>query len=635
MVEAKVQHRLAAIMAADVAGYSRLMEGDEQATVAALDTNRLIFRQHVDANQGRIVDTAGDSVLAIFETATGALRAAIAIQAALAEENKDVDADRRMDFRIGINLGEVIEKPDGSIYGGGVNVAARLESLAEPGGVTVSGSVFEQVKSRIDAGFDFVGEQRVKNIAEKVPAYGVWPDGAAGKVRRRAGVGKQQPALIIAALAVLVLAVGGAWIAYEPTSTNGNATPDELLSLPSGPAIAVLPFENLGGDPEQDFFADGLAGDILGELSLIPEMKVIGRASTLKYKNQAVDIPTVGRELGVDFVVEGTVRRAASTLRVTAELLNAADGAQLWANTYDRQLDAENVFAVLDEITTQVVTTIADGYGVIPTLTRKRGNSRDEVALSSYECVLLGYEYFETLHSDDHLRARDCLEAAVEDDPEYADAWGWLAIIYSHEHALFYNTRPDPHKRALAAGRAGVAANPKSRLAWEGLAAAHYFRQEIDEFLPAAERAIELNPNDASTIANMGYYMAATGRYDRGLSFVKKAMSLSPYHPKWYYLGFFYKYYQDEDYKTALDYMRKMHLPGLFWSHGHYAAVSARLGNMETAREQAALTLKAWPEYPEKVWSIFRSVSYPEKLAVGLVEVCGRRASTFRMKPKR
>jgi adenylate cyclase len=299
-----LQHRLAAILAADAAGYSRLMAVDDKATVAALDAARAVFREQVEAQQGRVIDMAGDSVLAVFGTVAGAVTAALAIQA---QVNAVADAeaiDRRMRFRIGVHLGDVIEKADGTVYGDGVNIAARLQGLAEPGGITVSESIRSAVKGKVGASFEDHGEQAVKNIADPVRAW-------------RLRTGAVEP------------------VATVPAAPSITAID---LSLPDKPSIAVLPFVNMSGDPEQEYFTDGITEDIITELSRFHSLFVIARNSSFSYKGQSPDIRRVGKELGVRYVLEGSIRKSAQRIRVTGQLIDALTGNHLWAEKYDRVL---------------------------------------------------------------------------------------------------------------------------------------------------------------------------------------------------------------------------------------------------------------------------------------------------------
>ena len=301
-----LKQRLVAILAADAAGYSRLMSLAECGTVAALDVARSVFRAQTEANQGRVVDTAGDSVLAVFETAAGALNAALGIQAQLTEPHKDTPVERRMQFRIGIHSGDVMEKDDGSVYGDGVNIAARLQALAEPGQITVSDAIHGAVRGKVSATFVDQGEQQVKNIEHPVRAY-------------RVQVGeKAEPA----------------------TASVAKPLAGEIdLSLPDKPSIAVLAFANMSGDPEQEYFTDGITEDIITELSRFHSLFVIARNSSFTYKGKAVDVRTVSKELGVRYVLEGSIRRAGNRIRVTAQLIDAITGNHIWAEKYDRVLE--------------------------------------------------------------------------------------------------------------------------------------------------------------------------------------------------------------------------------------------------------------------------------------------------------
>src|SRR5687768_11203707 len=316
VADTEIRQRLAAILAADAVGFSRLMGTDGKATLGELEANRALFRLHVDEHGGRFVDMAGDSILAVFSSAAGAMRAAVAAQAAVETRCAAAPEDRRMRYRVGVNLGEIIEKSDGSIYGDGVNVAARLQSLAEPGGILVSGKVHDEVQGRVDVGLAAAGEHKVKNIAQPLRTYRVV---AAGE-------------------------------AVPPQSAADAPVPPPL---PDKPSIVVLPFDNMSGDAEQQYFADGITEDIITDISKVSGMFVIARNSAFTYKGKAVNLTQVGRDLGVKHVLEGSVRKAGNRVRITAQLIDAASGGHLWAERYDRNLD--DIFAVQDEVTREIV----------------------------------------------------------------------------------------------------------------------------------------------------------------------------------------------------------------------------------------------------------------------------------------
>src|SRR5574341_976583 len=348
------KRKLAAILSADVVGYSRLMAADEAATVETLKSYRDIIVRLVVRHGGRVVNAPGDALLAEFPSAVEAVQAAVEVQKSLEGHNIDLEPDRRMQFRIGVNLGDVIEEADGTIYGDGVNIAARMEALAEGGGVCISSMVYDAVEGKLPFGFDFLGEQRVKNIAKPVRVYRVRaeprPAPARPRPKRRLRWQIALPALVL----IAALGAVGAWRyrnGWVPTAER--AAEDAVPGVPKGPAIAVLPFVNLSGDPKQDYFSDGLTEDIMTELSRARDLRVLARNTTFQYKGKAVDVPKLGRELGVRYVLEGSVRRADDGVRVTAQLIDAHTGAHVWADRFDRKM--ADIFLVQDEIVSQIV----------------------------------------------------------------------------------------------------------------------------------------------------------------------------------------------------------------------------------------------------------------------------------------
>ena len=544
MAKGAITQRVAAILAADAVGYSRLMAADETATIAALDQARAIFGDSIVANHGRVVDTAGDSVLAVFETTAGAVQAAVAIQARLAEANTPLPDDRHMVFRIGIHLGDIHEKVDGTVYGDGINVAARLQSLADAGGVVVSGSVHESIRGRLGLGFGYLGEQDVKNIPEPVQAYRVLAKGEAPPATTQSKSRNSGPRLaLITAAAAIILLIGGVvyWqVVHPPPETkiaesHADQADDPILKLPTGPSIAVLPFDNLSGNPEQEYFVDGLVDNIITGLSLFPEFFVIARGSTFQYKGRALDVRDINRDLGAAYVVDGSVQRSAEGIRVTTRLHDAATGAQLWAQTYDKSLSASNVFEIQDDIRDQVAAMIAGTTGVVARHQAGEVRARRTENLASYECVLMAGAHYNEFTPASHLRARDCIEQALETDPNYAEAWAWLTYLYADEDAFGFNPRPDALDRSLEAGLRAVKLDPASAIAHSALARTHAYRQELDDFFVHAERAVELNPNNVFVVVDMGQFMTMLGRADRGSALVRKAMKLNPYHQGWYY----------------------------------------------------------------------------------------------------
>jgi len=596
-VETDHKLRLAAVLAADVAGFTRLMADDERATMASLEAARAVFGEHVAANSGRIVDTAGDSVLALFDNAAGAVQAALAVQSALEQPAADA---RAMRFRIGIHLGDINEKPDGTIYGDGVNIAARLEGLAKPGRIAVSEAVHGALRGRIDVGFAALGKHSVKNVAEPVLAFEVTQAGEKAPVAiRRKGVALASAAVLAATVLALVL-----WLPGSDDLAEVEAEPDSATAmppLPQGPKIAVMPFENLSEDPAQEIFSDGLTEDISIALSRFQNLFVIAPQSTMRYKGQAIDIPVVGSELGVEYVLLGSVRQVDARIRITVKMLDVEDQTQAWGETYDRDLNTKDIFTIQDDIADNVASSLGGEMGRI---SRDQGQAHGISGnddLEAYGCVLRAQSYFNKLTPDEHLIVRDCLEGTVADNPIYAQAWAWLAYMYREEVVSNFNLQTDlapPLDRALEAAQRSVALAPDLQLGHDVLASVYFNRNELDLFLPEAEKAIALNPNSSRTVAWMGSMMALTGDWEYGISWLRRAMALNPHHAGWYQLilGNYY-YSHKRDFEQALREYQKANMPGFFWWHIHLAKSYGQLGRMDEAEAELSRIIHGSVEY--------------------------------------
>ena len=627
MAETSLRHKLAAVLAADAAGYSKLMQADEPATIAELDACREIFRRQIEDHHGRVVDMAGDSVLAEFETATGAIRAALAIQTEIAGRISSLPEGRRMLFRIGINLGETIGKADGTIYGDGVKLAARLQTLAEPGTVCVSEAVAAQARGRLDATFVAMGVHAVKNIAEPVRAFRVAPVGASVKSSRLTpGWPRKRAAIALGAVA-LILGVGATvWYLHlgaVPSADSSSASPSPILALPKGPSIAVLPFANLSGDPGQEYFTDGITEEIITELTRFHDLFVIGRNSTLKYKAKAADVRDVGRDLGVRYVLEGSMRRSSGRIRVTAQLLDASNGAHLWAENYDRDLTAEDLFAIQDEITRHVVATVAQPYGVISRSAMSAVKAKRPESLSAYECVLRYWSYEETLTAAEHLRMRECLESAVQAEPQYAEAWALLSSTYRHEALFQFNPRsdaPPPLDRALFAAQHAVELDPRNEIARVFLAVVHFQRREFDAFVREEERALVLSPNNSYILAAAGMWFTCMGQSDRGVALIKKAQTLNPYHPGWYHFPLALSHYSKGEYERAAAEFSAINTPGWYQMHAGLAASYGQLGRTEEARAAAKALLERKPDFLTDPRHFYRTRNIPHEVGERLMD---------------
>ena len=616
-----ITERVAAILAADAVGYSRLMADDEAATVKALDKARDVFRRHVEANRGRVVDTAGDSVLAVFETTSGAVRASMAIQEGLHALNADTSTERQMQFRIGIHLGDIMEKPsDGTIYGDGVNVAARLEALSEPGRITVSSTVYDSIRDRLEVGFEFLGEHEGKNLKRPVKAYRVLAEGeepekpkSRSTVFRRTGIvtGLGAAAAILAGLTVWGLTIQVE--APQMLTADGTPTDDPLLAMPTGPSIAVLPFDNLSGDPEQAFFADGMAEYLINKLSRFPSYRVFSRNTTFQFRDSGTDVIGLAKELDAHFIVDGSVQRSAEEIRVNVQVVSGQTGKQVWGNSYDRDLSAASIFDIQDDVAEQIAGTIADTYGAISFSEYEAAKTQRTESLVAYQCVLLAHGYYgANLLPEEHSRVRDCLENAVQIDPDYADAWAWLAGMYRDEFSLEFNPRANALDRAEEAAARAVSIQPDNQQAHLVLTHVNLFKGRIPACLNEAEKTLSINPNSADVLASMGMVVAYAGEWARGLDLIRKAKTLNPRHPPWFDFPFAYDHFRRGEYAEGLVYAEATRIRGY---HVSYLALSAYYAKLGRDAEASALIDELLEFYPD--FNVAQAIGLHKKWNLG------------------
>jgi adenylate cyclase len=472
MGKARPQRRLTAILCADVAGYSRLMGADDEATIETLTAYRKVFLSHIENHQGRVVDAKGDAILAEFTSVVDAVNGAVEIQRELAEKNADLSEDRRMDFRVGINLGDVVVKDD-VIYGDGVNIAARVESLAEGGGICISGSVYQQVKNRLPVGFHDLGEQSVKNFADPVRVFRVVMDGEELPPRPQSGFLQEKRPETSDADAFLRAILNG-----------------EPIPLPKQPSVAVLAFENLSSDPEQSFFGDGISEDIITDLSKIPGMVLMSRTSSFAYKGKKVDVRQIGRELGVRYVLEGSVRKLGRQVRVTAQLIEAETGHHVWVERYDRI--AEDLFLVGDEITNAVVTEldVKLGWGSAARVYRnvlKKPKSRENLAL--------GMNNLSYMSKEATQKAREYFESVIAEEPDHG--WGYSYVAYTHTRDLLNGWSEDPGascKSAEAFAAKGLELDPFNAGALAAKAELSLYLGDFENALQFGEACVKARP---------------------------------------------------------------------------------------------------------------------------------------------
>jgi adenylate cyclase len=555
----RFSNRLAAILAADAVGYSRLMAADEHATVAALDAARAAFRSRIEAQQGRVIDMAGDSVLAVFGTAAGAVAAALAIQAQLNALADAAPEDRRLRFRIGVHLGDVLEKADGTVYGDGVNIAARLQALAEPGGIAVSESVRAAVAGKVGAVFHDLGKQAVKNIAEPVHAYTAVPAEAALAAATGVDVTKPVPGF------------GGR------------------------PAIAVLPFANLSGDAEQEYFADGLAEDILTRLALWRWVPVIARNSSFSFKGHAVDVKAVGRALGARYVLEGSVRRSGNRVRVTGQLIDAETGHHLWAERYDRVL--EDVFSIQDELTDGIVGALE---GVVGRAEAERAHRKPRASLDAWEICSRGWWHACRFTREDFAVAGPLFARAVALDPDFDVPHAALALLRMWEAYLHWTDKPaDALAEGLTCARAALALDSQNSSALGSLGALLAFTGKLDEALAVSQRAIKLNPSSAPGHAVLAMTHLFRGEPEPGIQAIEAAIRLSPndvFLHSWV-SALAALHYLAHDYAKSAEIaqLAVQHAPHFPPGWRNLANALGQLGRLDEARDALAQFLKLSP----------------------------------------
>lgn len=548
------ERRLAAIFAADMVGYSRLMEADEAGTLARLKTHRLeLIDPAIAKNGGRIIKTAGDGMLVEFRSVADAVRCAAEIQRRLTRRNADISPARWIQFRIGINLGDVIAE-ENDIFGDGVNVAARLQALAEPGGICVSAAVREQVRDRLDVAFEDLGEQSVKNIARPIRVYRVLLD-------------------------------------KEPPEA-AQARPESAAAAAARPSILVLPFANMSGDPEQEFFADGLTEDIITELSRFRQLFVISRNSAFVHKGRAIKVQEVAREFGVHYVVEGSVRKAGERVRVTVQLIDAETDRHIWADRYDRNL--ADIFAIQDEVTSAIVATLP---GRVEAAAQERVKRRPTDNMAAYECVLAGKIRHHRSTREDNAEALRLLDRAIALDPRYAHARAWRACVLGQSwvHGWCEN-RDTTWRQVLEELQSALALDDNDSDVHRILAAVSLAHDDHDKALYHQERALGLNPNDDLIVVQQGELLTWLGRPEEGIEWIRKAMRLNPYHPErfWNHLG--RAYYTARRYPEAVEAFSHIAQPD-HTHHAFLAASLAQMGNKTAAAAHAQEVLKRDPAF--------------------------------------
>ena len=557
MVEEGFKRKLTAILSADVEGFSRLMGEDEAATVRTLTTYREVLTSLIQQHNGKVLDAPGDNLLAEFASVVNAVQCAVAVQKEISARNEELPESRKMQFRIGINLGDVIDDGD-RIYGDGVNVAARVEGLAEAGGICITGIVYDSIQNKLALKYESLGDHTVKNITEPVRVYGVKFD------------------------------------AVKPRAEAGMA---DTLPFPEKPSIAVLPFTNMSGDPGQEYFSDGITEDIITALACFRSFSVIARNSTFIYKGQAVDVRRMADELRARYVVEGSIRKAGNRVRITAQLIDAASGNHIWAERYDR--DLEDIFAVQDEI----VETIAGRLGhELDTFERQRAERKPTRNLDAWGFYHLSLSQFYKFSKDGNIEAQRLFRRAIELDPKFGPAYSRLAysLVLS---MVYFDAEPTAETldEALETAQTAVAIDDKDAWAHLAVGRVHLARCEYDLCIAECDTAIELNPYLAQAHCALGDSLAYMDRLEESIPRFEEAIRLTPHDPwGWGFLSYrSLAHLFMKQHEAAAEWANKaIRFPNCHYSaNAHFAAALGHLGRVDDARAAVEKLLRRKPEF--------------------------------------
>lgn len=585
----RLKHKLTAVFYADVVGYSRLTGEDEEGTHRRLRSALDLLSDSIRSHNGVVVNYAGDAVLADFPTVSEALTCAAEVQRAGNDDSGNLAEERKVQFRIGVNLGEVIVDRD-DIYGDGVNVAARLEGLAAPGGICISQAVYAAVGRKLDLMYQDIGLQQVKNIAEPVHAYQVLLNGEAPTARPGA-TRRRTAALISGGLALCLVLAGVAWLGFERLSEETGAE-DSMVALEDAmPSIAVLPFENLGGNSKEDYFSDGITNDIITDLSRFSNLFVVASSSVFTYKGKAVDIKDVGRDLGVRYVLEGSIQKVGKRVRVNAQLIDVATNHHLWADRYDRDLD--DIFAVQDELTESIIAALRV---TLTEVERSRTARQYTSSLEAYDLFLRGRSYLRGSRQT-HLKARKLFDQAIALDPDFAAAYAEKSLTYFSGFIMPMSRDPRVVEASLAAAERAVALDPSLPLAQARLGWALFANRRHEEAVAAGRRAVALGPSDAESHAQLGNVLNWSGKPEEAITHLERAMRLSPHYPFYYlfYLG--HSHYLLGNREQAIELMERVvtRAPYFLPVRRHLAVLYEEVGRNEEAKAQTSEVVRIFP----------------------------------------
>ncbi len=600
-----MDRKLVTILAADVVGYSTLMEQDEQGTFERLRAGRKeLFEPEIARHHGRIFKLMGDGLLGEFGSVVDAVECAVSLQRGLAERNVNVPEDQRIQVRIGINLGEVIIEGD-DCYGDGVNIAARLEQLADPGGICVSAKVAREVEKKLSFGFEEMGEQKVKNIAEPIQTFRVKFDGTPLAPRRSGKRGKYWATVAVSGLLAVLIAGGGAWYALQP---------EEALARES--SIAVLPFANMSGDPAQDYLGSGIAEDIITMLSSYPGLRVVSRTSSFVY-DKPVKVQQVGDDLKVNYVIEGSVRKAGNNVRVTAQLVDASTGEHVWADRYDEE--GSDVPALQDDVANRIYATVAGMKGEIRKKEETDAWTKSAPSLEEYDYYLRGHQFFFQFTKESNEKARVIWLEGLAKFPDSALLRTKIAASYMQK--LYNDWSDDPWRDTEMAWKMGTeaAAIPhKSRLEtllshWMMAPVYQLHDADFERSVVEAQAAAKLVPYDAFARADLASYLVSAGKYDLAIEWLEESIRRDASPMDFYFAYLAMAYYFADRPAESVAMMQKMKAP----LNIYLAAAYARMGKVEEARVSIAKLLKAkpgWTIQKEAVWPTTKQPQHVEPL---------------------
>ena len=616
------KRRLTAILSADVKGYSLLMGDDEDATVRTLKAYRELIGNVIHEYHGRVVDSPGDNILSEFASVVDAVRGAVKIQEKLKARNSELPEHRRMAFRIGINLGDVISD-EGRIYGDGVNIAARIEGLSQGGGICISRTAYDQVKNKLPLGYEYIGEHAVKNIAEPVKVYRVLMEPeTAGRVIVEKGVRSGRRRWIAAALAIMVIGIATAaiWNLYLKSVLSlekSKSLKKASISVTEKPAIAVLPFKNLSNDREQEYFSDGITNDIITDLSKFSELSVIASNTVFSYKDKSVKIKDLSRDLGVRYVLEGSVQRLGDKIRINAQLIDASTDRHVWAERYDK--DLKDLFKLQNELVQTIVAKLAIR---IDETERARIMHKDTGNLQAYDYLLRGWEYVYQNTREGNKQARRMFQNAVDIDSRYSLAYA--ALSWSYLFDFFYGWTVFPEKsleRAHDLAKKALNLEETNALAHSALGTVYVRRKQYDLAISELKQAIELNPNDTQSQSQLGSVLLYSGQKDKAIYWLESALRLNPHISFGYLMVLGQAYYLSGRYEDAITILNKglAENPNYVGYDIMLAAAYAEAGRFEAAKRTARDVLRIDPFFEVGSYgTVFRNPEDRSRIIDGL-----------------